>query len=49
MCSHVCSVFYWLIGDALLMYCGAVSFEIAPTLLRCVLEFWCDWVGVVSV
>ena len=20
MCSHVCSVFYWLIGDALLMY-----------------------------
>jgi len=25
MCSHVCSVFYWLIGDALLMYSGIVS------------------------
>jgi len=25
MCSHVCSVFCWLIGDALLMYTGVVS------------------------
>jgi len=25
MCSHVCSVFYWLIGDALLMCSGDES------------------------
>jgi len=25
MCSHVCSVCYWLIGDVLLMYSGVVS------------------------
>jgi len=24
MCYHVCSVFYWLIGDVLLMYSGVV-------------------------
>ena len=28
LCSHVCSVFYWLIGHALLMYCGVVSLRL---------------------
>jgi len=28
MCSHVCSVCYWLIGDALLMYSGVVSLRL---------------------
>jgi len=28
MCSHVCSVFYWLIGDALLTYCDDVSLRL---------------------
>ena len=28
MCSHVCSVFYWFIGDALLMYSGAVNLRL---------------------
>jgi len=28
MCSHVCSVFYWLIGKALLMYSGVVSLRL---------------------
>jgi len=28
LCSHVCSVFYWLIGDALLMSSGAVSLRL---------------------
>ena len=28
MCSHVCGVFYWLIGDALLMYSGDVSLRL---------------------
>jgi hypothetical protein len=28
MCSHVCSVFYWLTGDALLMYSGVVSLRL---------------------
>ena len=27
MCSRVCSVCYWLIGDVLLMYSGAVSLD----------------------
>ena len=38
-------MFHWLIGN-ILCYC---EFEIAHTLVRCVLEFWCGWVGVVSV
>jgi len=28
MCSHVCSVCYWLIGVALLMYSGVVSLRL---------------------
>ena len=28
MCSHVCSVFCWLTGDAFLMYCGVVSLRL---------------------
>ena len=28
MCSHVCSVCYWLIGDALLMYSGVVGLRL---------------------
>jgi len=28
MCSHVCSVCYWLIGNALLMYFGVVSLRL---------------------
>ena len=28
MCFHVCSVFYWLIGDTLLMYSGVVSLRL---------------------
>ena len=28
MCSHVCSVFYWLSGDGLLMYSGVVSLRL---------------------
>ena len=28
MCSHVCSVFYWLSGDALLMYSGVVNLRL---------------------
>jgi len=28
MCSHVCSVCYWLIGDAFLIYCGVVSLRL---------------------
>ena len=28
MCSHVCSVFYWLNGHALLMYSGVVNLRL---------------------
>jgi hypothetical protein len=37
MCSLVCSVFYWLIGDALLMYCGV---EILRLYLPCFDVCW---------
>jgi len=37
MCSYVCGVFYWLIGDALLMYSGVVSLRLH---LPCFDVFW---------
>ena len=44
MCSHVCSVCYWLIRDALLLYPGVVSMRLH---LPCfdVFEFRCGWLG----
>jgi len=36
----------WQCFVNILCYC---EFEIARTLVRCVLEFWCGWVRVVSV
>jgi len=37
MCSYVCSVFYWLIDDALLMYPGVVCLR---SLLPCFNVCW---------
>jgi len=45
MCSHVCIVCYWLIGDALLMYSGVVSMRLHVPCFDVCWEFRCGWLG----
>jgi len=49
MCSHVYSVCYWLIGDALLMYTGVVSLRLHLSCLDVCWSFGvAGWGGTVT-
>jgi len=49
LCSHVCSMFYWLMGNALLIYYVTVNLRLHIPWIDMCWEFRCGWVGVVSV